>query len=120
MDLGAKQSTEQLHILYITYNILRIERCAPDSDVIENLSRINILVTLVYHTEYDVIDTQMSGSAISSPQLIPLPLTWVLRVNYSNGILPSSTSQNSDHLWRCLHTASFVPGVARMTPGRED
>lgn len=51
MDLGAKQSTEQLQgTLYITYDILRIERCAPDSDVIEKVSRINILVTIVYYT----------------------------------------------------------------------
>lgn len=33
-------------ILDITYNILRFERCTPDSDVIEKLSNINILVTI--------------------------------------------------------------------------
>ena len=52
MDLGAKQSTAQRQgILYITYNVLRIERCALDSDVIEILSRVIILVTVVYYTE---------------------------------------------------------------------
>lgn len=63
MDLGAKQSTEQLQgILRTGYHIQYTPRYAPDSDVIEKLSRIKILVTIVYYTEYDVIDTQMSGS----------------------------------------------------------
>lgn len=80
MDLGAKQfhpqnnSSRAYCISHTEYNILRLERCTPDSDVIEKLSNINILVTI--YTMY--LTPKGPDLQFPVPNLISLTSNWVL------------------------------------------